>query len=1059
MAHGLFRQPSRSVTSMTDCGCYIFVGHDLKYLPQVEVKAHTTILATTSRTNLTQTFINPTNSAIEELRYVFPLYDGVSVVAFACTVGSKTIKGVVQERQRAQQVYNNAKAKGQVAGLFKQSLEAADVFTTTIGNVPAGEKVYVNITYLGELKHDAQVDGIRFTIPTQVVPRYGIAQSLAGFNIPQKGFSFTVDAEVPDGASIKSIQSPSHPLSVEIGTTSTTKSQEPSLRRASATLQQGKAYLKQDFVVQVVATKLGEPSAILETHPEIPNQRAIMTTLVPKFKLPAERPEIVFICDRSASMSNQISNLKTALEVFLKSMPVGVKFNICSFGNSFSFLWERSQTYNQENLDQAVQHVRTFQANYGGTEMYDPFQATFKKRYKDMNLEVILLTDGEIWDQDRLFELINDEVSESKGTTRVFSLGIGAGASTSLIEGVARAGNGFAQTVADNEKMDKKVVRMLKGALFPHITDYSLEVKYQKAEIPADDDFELVEKVMDGLQIDTAETSDTKTKRAQAAKKPISLFDSSVDSDGDSDMADTLTVDNKFDHLPHLPVPRYLQTPSQIPPLFPFNRTTVYVLLSDATPNQQPKSVVLKGTSHHGPLELEIPITQLTEKDSVIHCLAARKEVKELEEGRGWLANVKDSDGKFLKEKHEGRFSDLVEREAVRLGVKFQIGGKWCSFVAVDDNGDERDMAQAGDISETNDRYFGTEIFRSRRSMLGAIMNKSDACDSPHPGAVRLKSIKSGSPVRLNATSAQFAASEGASHNTGGGLFGSASQGAKPSGGLFGAAPGGSAHKSNKYDGLFAQEAKPSGSLFGAATGESSHNTGEAGGGLFGSASQAVKPSSGLFGAPPSTSSVFGSVSQSQSAGHTVFGASPAGNSQPPIVKAAALAPPTAQVDEKLLAEYRAEMDYAAAMPLMEEEDSDGDEDMGFGLFDDGPCGPPVCPPVPAASTSVHQMGPMQALTSLQTFSGSWSWTVELERVLGVASKKVAKLDLPSTVTGHALESEILATACAILFFKHKLADEKDTWEMLVEKAEGWLEENIGEDSMDDLNAVLGKLF
>ncbi|KAH7185216.1 von Willebrand factor type A domain-containing protein [Fusarium flagelliforme] len=1018
MSYGLFGQPSRSVTNMTNCGCYIYVGYDLKYLPQVEVKAHTTILATTSRTNLTQTFINPTNSTIEELRYVFPLYDGVSVVAFTCTVGSKTIKGVVQERQKAQQVYNEAKAKGQVAGLLKQSLEAADVFTTTIGNVPAGEKVYVDITYLGELKHDAQVDGIRFTIPTQVVPRYGTAQSFTGFNIPQKGFSFTVDAEMPDGSSIKSIQSPSHPLSVEIGTTSTTKSQEPSLRRASATLQQGETHLAQDFVVQVVATKLGEPSAILETHPEIPNQRAIMTTLVPKFKLPAEKPEIVFICDRSASMSNQISNLKTALEVFLKSMPVGVKFNICSFGNSFTFLWERSQTYNQENLDQAVQHVRTFLANYGGTEMYDPFQATFKKRYRDMNLEVILLTDGEIWDQDRLFELINDEVAESKGTARVFSLGIGAGASTSLIEGVARAGNGFAQTVADNEKMDKKVVRMLKGALFPHITDYSLEVKYQKTEAPADDDFELVEKVMDSLQIDTAETSNTKSEQGQAAKKPISLFDSSVDSDGDGDMADTPKVDDKFDHLPHVPVPRYLQTPSQIPPLFPFNRTTVYVLLSDATPSQQPKSVVLKGTSHHGPLELEIPITEFTEKDSVIHCLAARKEVKELEEGRGWLTNVKDSDGKFLKEKNEGRFSDLVEREAVRLGVKFQVGGKWCSFVAVEDNGEETNMAQAGDISEKNDRYFATGHSRLHQSTLNRIMDKSDACDVPSRRGVWTNKVTGASPGWKAISAVQ-------------GFFGSASKQAKTSGSLFGAAPGGS-----------------------------SYNTGNTGGGLFGSASPAAKPSSGLFGAPPSSSSVFGSASQSQFAGHTAFGASPAGNSQPLIVKAAALAQPTAQVDEKLLAEYQAEMDDAAAMPLMEEnEGSDGDEDMGFGLFDDGPSVPPVCPPPPAASTSVLEMGPLRALTSLQTFLGSWSWSVELERVLGVDSKEVAKLDLPSTVTGHALESEILATACAILFFKRKLADEKDTWEMLVEKAEGWLEENIGEDNMNDLEVVLGKLF
>jgi hypothetical protein len=47
------------------------------------------------------------------------------------------------------------------------------------------------------------------------------------------------------------------------------------------------------------------------------------------------------------------------------------------------------------------------------------------------------------------------------GDVRVFPLGIGGGVSSSLIEGVARAGNGFAQMVANNEKMDSKVVRMV----------------------------------------------------------------------------------------------------------------------------------------------------------------------------------------------------------------------------------------------------------------------------------------------------------------------------------------------------------------------------------------------------------------------------------------------------------------------------------------------------------------------------------------------------------------------------------------------------------------------
>jgi hypothetical protein len=40
-------------------------------------------------------------------------------------------------------------------------------------------------------------------------------------------------------------------------------------------------------------------------------------------------------------------------------------------------------------------------------------------------------------------------------------------------------------------------VKMLRGALSPHITDYTLEVKYEKE----DDDFELIDSVTEGMKV------------------------------------------------------------------------------------------------------------------------------------------------------------------------------------------------------------------------------------------------------------------------------------------------------------------------------------------------------------------------------------------------------------------------------------------------------------------------------------------------------------------------------------------------------------------------------
>ncbi|OIW30703.1 hypothetical protein CONLIGDRAFT_613917 [Coniochaeta ligniaria NRRL 30616] len=691
------------------CGCYYIVASQQpyqlpvrKYLPQVDLSVHTTIVASTSRTTLTQNFVNPlSDKAIPELRYTFPLYDGVSVVGFTCTINKdRVIRGVVKERNEARQTYDEAVARGETAGLLEQLPDASDVFSTTISNIPSGAEISVDITYLGELKHDAEVDGIRFTIPTSIAPRYGHypGELVKGTNVSTiKGIKIIVDAETPQGSNIKSVQSPSHPISVTIGNTSTGAASGAgmSLQKASATLSLGTTELDKDFVLQVVASDTGNPIAVLETHPSLPNHRAIMTTLVPKFNLPSSRPEIVFVCDRSGSMDSgqRIPNLKAALQIFLKSLPLGVKFNICSFGSHHKLLFDQGAvSYDASSVEKATKYVDGFAANYGGTEMYRPLEDVIGKRHKDMDLEVFLLTDGEVWNQENLINLINKSVDESKGSIRVFTLGIGDDVSHALIEGLARAGNGFSQTVMDNEKMNSKVLRMLKAALTPHIKDYSLEIKYEadSKDGGEDMDFEVIEKVMDSLMVSTREPTSEDKATPEAPRSTISLFDPSANPDAEmKDASKDTTAGGRYAGVPPVSEPKLLQAPFIIPPLYPFNRTSVYLLLSPESAQKTPKSVVLRGTSAYGPLELEVPITILPDRAETIHQLAARKAIRELEDGRGWIFHAKDANGtgSLLRDQYPGRFSDMVEREAVRLGVKFQVGGKWCSFVAVDTQG------------------------------------------------------------------------------------------------------------------------------------------------------------------------------------------------------------------------------------------------------------------------------------------------------------------------------------------------------------------------------------
>ena len=659
-----------------------------KYLPQVDLSSHTTILSITSRTVLRQTFLNPSKTDKREIQYMFPLYDGVTVVGFRCTVAGRVIVGSVKEKQQARKDYKEAVERSETAGLLEQFSSASDCFSSRVGNVPPGEEVFVEITYLGELKHDAETDGVRLTIPTAIAPRYGFKSTeLEDFNgnassaTYKGGIRILVDVAVEDGVAIHGVQSPTHYIAITMGRTSSMPKEAFDNQHASVTLTMGTMELDKDFILVVTSKGHDTPRALLETHPTIPNHRALLATLVPKFNLPSTRPEIVFVADRSGSMGGKIPILVSALKIFLKSLPVGVKFNICSFGTLNEFLWPKSQKYDESSLNTAIKYVTSFEPNLGGTEMLAAVRDTVKNRYNDMNLEVIIVTDGDIWRQQELFVFVSEATSKS---VRFFSLGIGVGASTSLVEGIARAGDGFAQFVGENEKMEKRVVRMLKGALSPHIKDYTMEVKYEKA----DEDYEIVESATDSLKrLDTSLKSPPDTKLeslgSNVGKRVISLFDPSVKLD-DS----TKDGAGKYDHLPSIGTPKVLQAPHNIPQLYPFDRTSVYLLLSPESYQQTPKAIILRATSEQGPLELVVPIQQVGVGET-LHQLAARKAVQELEEGRGWIMGAKDRDGKLIKTKFEGQWDETVEREAVRLGVQFQVANKWCSFIAVEENAND----------------------------------------------------------------------------------------------------------------------------------------------------------------------------------------------------------------------------------------------------------------------------------------------------------------------------------------------------------------------------------
>ncbi|KAK0337788.1 hypothetical protein LTR94_002881 [Friedmanniomyces endolithicus] len=1042
------------------CGCYYVIGHTnpfqskRRYLPQVKLASHTTIGPLCVTTVLTQTFSNPGDEAISQARYTFPLHDGVAVNGYTIRYADKDLVGVVKQKDDAKQTYQEAVDRGETAGLL-ESLPAG-IFGVSLANIPAKSDIVVAITYCGELKHDAAIDGLRYgSYPGELMHNN---------TLPSGGISITVDIDMVSSA-IRKVQSPSHPIAVSSGSLSTTSPTSPFIPHlSSATLTLGTTELAQDFILQLLIADLNLPRAVLEIHPTLPAHRAILTTLVPHFTLtPAQPPEIVFIADQSGSMQGpKNSSLQKALLVFLKSLPLGVRFNICAFGTEHTFLWPRSQVYSAANLQRAVEFVGGFRAAYGGTEILKPLVTAFQQRLTDLPLEAILLTDGQVWGEEEVFRFIDAQIRGKGVDARVFALGIGDGVSHSLVEGVARAGQGFAQFVAGGEEgtgVEGKVVRMLRGALYAHTRNYELEVVYAEEEEEKvenggvgsgveemEDDFELVEKSDANLQT-SEKTSETPAVDDTNEKPAASFFDPTANLD--APIASSQLPANRYAHLPPITPPPLLQAPAIIPPLFPFNRTTLYLLLGPETPQKRISDLVLRASSAQGPLELRIPVDYLESSGKAavptVHQLAARKAIQDLEAGGGWLSTATttatdstDFDGPevAVKERYPSRFDELLEREAVRLGEKFQVAGKWTSFVAVQEGG------SAAEASERTGSPLDAELLLDTRvESIGACMSGStnQQIHMPIQHARRTTSSGGGS---LFGGFARSAAARG------GGLFGGLGKPvsrSEPSSSAnapqlslffsstsrspgFDATPPSAAHGGQGFGasvegasspfrpmGAFASASSP----FAAAPPPSSSSSTTSFGGTKTSAARGPQAPS----VPGSSSGgLFGSAGLF---GRSAMVGSPAPPPPPPRGTPFRLAPfASPPVSTTSFGAVNA---YAPGRPTMSTSPSSV-----------APASSPKT--TESGKSAVDPVTAMHKLISLQTFSGAWLWSDELANAIGCGSEVLRS---PWQIEG-SISSAAKATAIALAFLRCKVGGEKDVWEMVGEKAVEWLRGETG---------------
>ncbi|KAL8198579.1 UNVERIFIED_CONTAM: von Willebrand factor A domain-containing protein 5B1, partial [Gekko kuhli] len=213
-------------------------------------------------------------------------------------------------------------------------------------------------------------------------------------------------------------------------------------------------------------------------HKDIPHHPVVMLNFCPDLRtvqpsLRKTQGEFIFLVDRSGSMSGvNINRVKDALLVILKSLMPTCLFNIIGFGSTFKALFPSSQAYCEENLVLACESIKKIRADMGGTNVLSPLKWIIRQPiHRGHPRLLFLLTDGAVSNTGKVIELVRN----NSFSTRCYTFGIGQNACQRLVNGLAAVSKGSAEFLMEGERLQPKMIKSLKKAMAPIVSDVSVE--------------------------------------------------------------------------------------------------------------------------------------------------------------------------------------------------------------------------------------------------------------------------------------------------------------------------------------------------------------------------------------------------------------------------------------------------------------------------------------------------------------------------------------------------------------------------------------------------------
>ncbi|KAF4117691.1 von Willebrand factor A domain-containing protein 5B2 isoform X1 [Onychostoma macrolepis] len=183
--------------------------------------------------------------------------------------------------------------------------------------------------------------------------------------------------------------------------------------------------------------------------------------------------ELFFLIDNSNTMTqHNINKIKEGMLVAIKSLPTRSMLNIAGICSTVKPLFNSSKPCTDSTVTQALEYIQKLRTDQGGANLWGALSWVYRQPvHRSCPRQLFIIMEGTCSNVGRVLELVRRNTCN----VRCFGLGLGPQACQRLLQGIAKVTGGSTEFLSEEERLQPKLIRCLKKALEPVLTDVRID--------------------------------------------------------------------------------------------------------------------------------------------------------------------------------------------------------------------------------------------------------------------------------------------------------------------------------------------------------------------------------------------------------------------------------------------------------------------------------------------------------------------------------------------------------------------------------------------------------